>query len=135
MTQRIQRRRTPGWRMPPGVRYVGRGSRWGNPWSLERNPDRAGDQWFALYDTPIGPWDGPFPTKRAATEAAVRLYAESLRSGGLCQPEDFPAWIGPLVGRDLACWCPLVGDDGEPWPCHADILLTLVAEVTGRADT
>ena len=29
--RRIQRRRTRGWRMPAGAKYVGRGSRWGNP--------------------------------------------------------------------------------------------------------
>ena len=28
---RIQRKRTKGWRMPEGVVYVGRPSRWGNP--------------------------------------------------------------------------------------------------------
>ena len=32
MTQRIQRRRTKGWRMPEGAVYVGRGSKWGNPY-------------------------------------------------------------------------------------------------------
>ena len=30
--QRIQRKRTKGWRMPEGAVYVGRPSRWGNPW-------------------------------------------------------------------------------------------------------
>jgi len=29
---RIQRRRTKGWRMPEGAVYVGRPSRWGNPY-------------------------------------------------------------------------------------------------------
>lgn len=32
--QRIQRKRTKGWRMPEGAVYVGRPSRWGNPWSV-----------------------------------------------------------------------------------------------------
>lgn len=31
MPQRIQRRRIKGWRMPEGAVYVGRGSKWGNP--------------------------------------------------------------------------------------------------------
>ncbi len=31
---RIQRRRSKGWRMPPGAKYVGRPTRWGNPWTL-----------------------------------------------------------------------------------------------------
>lgn len=33
MPVRIQRRRTRGWRMPPNTVYVGRGSRWGNPFT------------------------------------------------------------------------------------------------------
>ncbi|MCL2092991.1 MAG: DUF4326 domain-containing protein [Treponema sp.] len=33
MPKRIQRKRTKGWRMPPDTIYVGRGSRWGNPFT------------------------------------------------------------------------------------------------------
>lgn len=32
---RVQRRRDRGWRMPPGAVYVGRPSRWGNPWPVD----------------------------------------------------------------------------------------------------
>lgn len=34
MAERIQRRRTKGWRMPEGAVYVGRPSRWGNPFVM-----------------------------------------------------------------------------------------------------
>ena len=30
-----------------------------------------------------------------------------------------------LRGKDLACWCPLVDKDGNPVPCHADVLLEI----------
>ena len=49
--KRIQRKRTRGWRMPEGAVYVGRGSRWGNPFrwespsaiaALERGEQEAG---------------------------------------------------------------------------------------------
>jgi hypothetical protein len=30
-----------------------------------------------------------------------------------------------LRGKNLACWCPLVDENGEPVPCHADILLEI----------
>ena len=30
---RIQRKRTKGWRMPPNTVYVGRPSKWGNPFN------------------------------------------------------------------------------------------------------
>jgi hypothetical protein len=32
--KRIRRRRSKGWRMPEGAIYVGRGSRWGNPYRV-----------------------------------------------------------------------------------------------------
>lgn len=32
--KRIQRKRIKGWRMPPNTVYVGRPSRWGNPFKL-----------------------------------------------------------------------------------------------------
>jgi hypothetical protein len=45
MAQRIQRRRTKGWRMPPGAVYVGRPTRWGNPFrGAEAVPQYAA--WF-----------------------------------------------------------------------------------------
>lgn len=34
MPQRIQRRRTRGWRMPPNAVIVSRPTKWGNPFSL-----------------------------------------------------------------------------------------------------
>jgi hypothetical protein len=30
------------------------------------------------------------------------------------------AWVSPLLGHDLACWCPL------DQPCHADVLIELI---------
>ena len=38
--RRIQRRRSKGWRMPDGAVYVGRPTRWGNPFA---SSDRARD--------------------------------------------------------------------------------------------
>ncbi len=35
MPKRIQMRRTKGWRKPENVVYVGRPTRWGNPYSVE----------------------------------------------------------------------------------------------------
>ena len=31
---RVWRKRTAGWRMPANTVYVGRGSRWGNPFKI-----------------------------------------------------------------------------------------------------
>ncbi len=107
--QRIQRRRTAGWRMPEGATYVGRPTQWGNPW-------RAGE--------PRG--DGRMLT----AEQAVRLYRRWLTTTA-SQPTRgvdravILNGLHQLRGRDLACWCPLVDEPGAPVPCHADVLLAL----------
>ena len=78
--RRIQRKRTKGWRMPEGAIYVGRPSRWGNPW-------RVGDPFLAFY---------PALTARTATLLFERSM--DLKPAG---------WADPLRGHDLVCWCPL----------------------------
>jgi hypothetical protein len=41
--KRIQRKRTKGWRMPPNTVYVGRPTKWGNPFKrgMDGNIDRV----------------------------------------------------------------------------------------------
>ena len=34
MPKRIQRKRTKGWKMPPNTVYIGRPSKWGNPYMV-----------------------------------------------------------------------------------------------------
>lgn len=46
MPRRIQRKRTKGWKMPPNTVYVGRGSLWGNPYTVEKH---GRTQAVALY--------------------------------------------------------------------------------------
>jgi hypothetical protein len=98
---RIQRRRTKGWRMPEGAIYVGRPSRWGNPFSM-----------FA-----------PKPGS-TATEIAERLKGH-YRNHVAWKLDRDPGWLTPLRGHDLVCWCPLEDADGNRVPCHADVLLEL----------
>lgn len=76
--RRIQRRRTRGWRMPPNTVYVGRPTKWGNPWGIDQT--------------------------RGSRAEAVRLFQLWLtdRRPDLCN-----AVRRDLAGRDLACWCPL----------------------------
>ena len=97
--KRIQRQRTKGWRMPEGAVYVGRPTRWGN----EFTPDM-----LDMHDRPLG------------LDRAIDLYRIStLRFIEEGDSRDVYAWLQPLLGRDLACWCPL------DQPCHADVLLEL----------
>ena len=105
MPERIQRKRVTGWRMPPGAVYVGRGSRWGNPCAV-------GDLVMMGADHTGGaPKIGP------ATAADAVLYFRKRTVPAALAVN--PAWLEPLRGKTLACWCPLDA------PCHADVLLEL----------
>lgn len=77
MPQRIQRKRTRGWRMPEGAVYVGRPTKYGN---------LCGGR-------------GP--------KEKVEAYRQILLLHQRDSPEWFESFISPLRGRDLACWCPL----------------------------
>ena len=102
MPCRIQRRRTKGWRMPQGAKYVGRPTKWGNPFYVGCDPSR--------FST-----DLPSTCETAAD--AIEFYRYFVK--GWMQITN-GAWIRPLRGKDLACWCTL----DERW-CHADVLLEL----------
>lgn len=45
MAERIQRKRTKGWRMPTGAVYVGRPTKWGNPYLYP--PEHAAEMYRA----------------------------------------------------------------------------------------
>lgn len=49
----------------------------------------------------------------------VKLAVDMFRAYALLVLADDPAWLDPLRGRPLACYC------REDWPCHADVLLEL----------
>ena len=73
---RIQRKRTKGWRMPDNTVYVGRGSKWGNYFTIE---DYGREESIDMFIQYIGHPNSP------------------LDFG----PED----IEQLRGKNLACWC------------------------------
>jgi hypothetical protein len=103
--RRVQRRRSAGWRMPPLTVYVGRPTRWGNPWTV------------AGYRA-IG-WQGTDDEIRQVCVDAYRAWLLGERHwahGERLAPPPDPA---ELRGYNLACWCP------EGSPCHADVLLSL----------
>lgn len=112
--QRIQLRRTRGWRLPEGAVSVARPTRWGNPFTIVR----IGDKWT------VGPGDrvwASFPAEADAIRAAVNLYA--LHIGPMGNYEIDPDHLrAALAGRDLACWCPLPAPGDRDW-CHGAVLL------------
>lgn len=99
--RRIQRKRTRNWLTPLDAQgrrpvYVGRPTRWANPWTVAEEQGGWTVTWTAVGGTP----------------AAVDLYRESLAVN-----PDLARRAWQLAGRNLMCWCAL------ELPCHADVLL------------
>jgi hypothetical protein len=115
--RRIQRKRTKGWKMPEGAVYVGRPTKFGNPFV----PIQLDGLWMVMDENGVD-YQPYHNTKRAAASKAVELYEANLTywSGGLLK-HDAPLReaVTALAGRDLACWCPLDA------PCHGDVLLEI----------
>jgi len=105
---RVQRKRTKGWRMPEHTVYVGRPSRWGNPFQSavpSPVPDSLGCQTVFGMKSPA-----------LVTEMAVLLFRHWLLHWRARWPGHWEAYIAPLREKQLACWCAL------DKPCHADVL-------------
>lgn len=112
--------------LPDGAKWVGRPSRWGNPWKVERSRyiytamadnDRHG-MWTVTNQT--GATFGDGFERASAHEWAVFMYGlwakDEVADKGQC-------WVDPLLDATaLACSCPL------HLPCHVDVLLELLAE-------
>lgn len=146
---RVQRKRTKGWRMPEGAVYVGRGSKWGNPyrigdaqlrfprmdgtesWQFEGRLHKTSGERHAFHHSDYTvnargdiiyrvTWHD---VRDATREECVGLFREYVTG----QPDMLEYRHKPrvdelraeLAGKDLACWCPL------DQPCHADVLLEL----------
>lgn len=116
MPERIQRRRACGFVMPAAAIYVGRPTKWGNPFTVEEHGLNLS---LALYRNVINGLWSPLLLQHLDDEAYVRNYEamQAFRSRLKNHPKEV-AWC-ELQGHDLACWCPL------SQPCHADVLLEL----------
>lgn len=76
---RVQRQRTKGWRMPENTVYVGRPSKWGNPFIVGVNVENF--------------------------QEAIDGYKEFLKESN--RYPAFRESLNALRGKNLACWCPL----------------------------
>ena len=119
--------------MPDGAVYVGRGSRWGNPFAVG-GEYRVRHWGVGLRDLLTELEQIGLPARRevvfrpASRREAVVAYLAWLRFCLFIESPavGLPPIMGPsidaaLAGHDLACWCPL--DDA----CHADVLLAVAA--------
>lgn len=117
MPKRIQRSRSKGWRKPDGAVYVGRGSKWGNPYEVNDLGHPA--QPFYMVGKRLESRKASITItsaeKSVAAEYAVQWFKRDIEA----DPEMMRMIRGELAGRDLMCWCPL------DQPCHADVLLEI----------
>ncbi|MCI3246480.1 DUF4326 domain-containing protein [Streptomyces spinosisporus] len=117
--RRLQRRRLKGWRAPDGAVYVGRGSRWGNP--------------FTVADCLEANWADTADEARKINVEFFESWLDGTLDGGpgpegTSWSQERRDWIrehvAELKGRDLMCWCPLPAP-GETDHCHGAVLLRL----------
>ncbi|MCF8481041.1 MAG: DUF4326 domain-containing protein [Rhodospirillum sp.] len=142
--KRLRRSRTRGWRMPADALYVGRPTRFGNPfptfgdWTARAaailgyplDPLGVRQASLALFrGWLLGESVRPGPKGTALNEGAPSAQAVVVAvaaSGHPPEPPKVPEAPPPLpviretlAGADLVCWCRL--DE----PCHADLLILL----------
>jgi len=108
--QRIQRKRTKGWRMPENTICISRPAKFSNPFDVETYGQKDAMRLFAVSIS-------------LAMVARLDAYKDSC-----LLPEVKPhvkhfkrmaCDLHELRGKNLACYCPL------DQPCHADVLLRL----------
>src|SRR5262245_40580166 len=96
--RRIQRKRTKGWRKPPGTICVTRPGKWGNPFKVGDVVTRDSELWKYVACTVPNPEEADsLPIRDAATAAWLYL------AWFLDQRPD----VTELAGRNLACYCPV----------------------------
>lgn len=102
--------------MPEGVIYVGRPTRWGNPFVA------GGRIRLAAIELSIASEHPPVEVLVHNSLEAIAWYRVwALRMIRVYRDKWQMDWLEGLPGHDLACWCPL------DKPCHVDVLLELLA--------
>lgn len=91
--------------IPDGAVYIGRGSKWGNPFtSIQGKTTKA--------TTVVA-------TREESIEQYRQWLKQQIRSGCISREE-----LAALYGKDLVCFC-------APKPCHGDILIKAAAWAVG----
>lgn len=108
---RVQQSRRAGWRKPDGAVSVARGTRWGNPYAVEKV---KGGRFVVSHGDAVV---GARLTREEAHKVAVKRYADDLHAGVLDVTVDEVREL--LHDHDLMCWCP------QGLACHADTLLAI----------
>jgi hypothetical protein len=124
LPQRIQRKRTKGWKQPENTCYCGRGSKWGNLFTVGR---------------PLYSWGKALLTVAVCKHpnAYIEIFNSDLFAGITTLEkslEYYELWLDMQIKNKsldliellkydyLSCWCPL---DKK---CHVDILINKLQE-------
>ncbi len=123
MPERIQQRRTKGWRKPENTVSVARPSKWGNPFRITVS-DVVDFPWQVRSPT-VNHLLGLHDSERSARAHVVELFAMHIGPMGSFEydAEKLAKLRRELGGKNLMCFCPL------DQPCHADVLLEIANEV------
>ena len=85
---RVQRKRTKGWRMPPNALFVGRPSRWGNPYRVEEYGREGAVERFRI-DFWLGNLPGNAPADAREAMAGYRRLACWCALGDQCHATEY----------------------------------------------
>lgn len=100
MPERIQLKRTKGWRMPENTVKVDRTTKWGNPFKVGE---------------PGGAYTAKVKDRRHAYLLFKSIAGDNEKLVAAVKAE--------LRGKNLACWCPK--DNPYEDCCHAAVLLEM----------
>lgn len=116
MPERIQRKRSKDWRMPENTVYVGRPSKFGNPWHVETALKSGLFKAEAVPQVVVTEFEAWLTRETSPNDEHLGYW---FKPEMIAQREYILSHLHELHGKNLACWCPV----GQP--CHADVLLRL----------
>lgn len=117
--ERIQRKRVKGYKTPENTKYVGRPTKFGNPFRLTK------DGFIQAYSTNrniLDKWimwsiHGGFEQRDIVELYEIWLKGDLEREHPYLPKPPEPHEIRELEGKNLSCFCSL------SVPCYADVLL------------
>ena len=119
--KRIQRKRTKGYKQPPGTCYCGRGTKCGNDYKIITIDGRV--PVYFVENEITGYKTGVIFSMEAAHAHAVDMYENVQMKINI---SGNPAYYDDLLNyENLSCFCPL------DMPCHVDVI---IKHLEGRAN-
>lgn len=114
LPKRAQRKRTKGWQMPENSKYVGRPTKFGNPFPPET---LFGDVPYALLKAANIPF--PHMGREIGLDTSLVLYRVWLQVQLANSTISWEEWESLRQYDYLLCWCPL------DQACHVDVIIEL----------